>query len=129
MRDESIDLTSVRDSGEVRRVSRDYVLVRLQPVYASTVHGTQGERRTPRWRGRRSTERASTSALPAGGAGTWRSRSLAPTRTCSNIGATIMRETAALTIQDAMSEAEAELQRSACARALEASGPSVGPHS
>ncbi|MCR2784142.1 MULTISPECIES: hypothetical protein [unclassified Microbacterium] len=43
IRDESIDLTSVSDGGEIRRVSRDYALDHLQPAYASAVHGIQGE--------------------------------------------------------------------------------------
>lgn len=41
--DESIDLASVSDSGEIRRVSRDCALNHLQLAYASTVHGIQGE--------------------------------------------------------------------------------------
>lgn len=43
IREQGIDLASSSDSGELRRVSAEYVLEHLQLAYASTVHGIQGE--------------------------------------------------------------------------------------
>jgi exodeoxyribonuclease V alpha subunit len=40
---DTIDLVSPSDSGERRRVTRDYALQHLQLAYASTVHGIQGD--------------------------------------------------------------------------------------
>ncbi|HSC97277.1 MAG TPA: AAA family ATPase [Casimicrobiaceae bacterium] len=122
--DGSIDLASVSDSGEIRRVSRDYALDHLQLAYASTVHGIQGE-----------TTDAAVVGPDVDAAGLYvgltrgRHQNIAVTiaRTdedaLSNIGATMMRGTTELTIQDAMRAAEAELRRAARERALEASGP------
>jgi hypothetical protein len=40
---DSIDLTAVNDSGDVRRVHRHYAAEHLHLAYATTVHGIQGE--------------------------------------------------------------------------------------
>ncbi|WP_100811811.1 MULTISPECIES: AAA family ATPase [unclassified Microbacterium] len=40
---DTIDLVSPADSGERRRVTRDYALEHVQLAYASTVHGIQGD--------------------------------------------------------------------------------------
>lgn len=40
---ETIDLVSPADSGERRRITRDYALDHVMLAYASTVHGVQGE--------------------------------------------------------------------------------------
>lgn len=128
--DDSIDLTSVSDSGEIRRVSRAYALDHLQLAYASTVHGIQGE-----------TTDAAVVGPDVDAAGLYvgltrgRQQNTAITiaRTdqdaISNIGATMMRGTTELTIQDAMRAAEADLRRAARTRSLEASAPWVAPSS
>ncbi|MFD4958434.1 AAA family ATPase [Microbacterium sp. NPDC058389] len=43
VRESFVDLVSVNDSGEVRRVSAEYAREHLQLAYASTVHGVQGD--------------------------------------------------------------------------------------
>jgi ATP-dependent exoDNAse (exonuclease V) alpha subunit len=128
--DESIDLVSVCDSGEIRRVSRDYALEHLQLAYASTVHGIQGD-----------TTDAAVVGPDVDAAGLYvgltrgRHQNIAVTiaRTeqdaISTIGATMMRGTTELSIQDAMRGAEAELRHAARARSLEATGPWVAPNS
>ncbi|KRA24068.1 hypothetical protein ASD65_06240 [Microbacterium sp. Root61] len=128
--DDSIVLTSVSDSGELRRVSRDYALDHLQLAYASTVHGIQGE-----------TTDAAVVGPDVDAAGLYvgltrgRHQNIAVTiaRTdpdaISNIGATMMRGTTELTIQDAMRAAEAELRRAARERELRASSPWTTPSS
>lgn len=128
--DASIDLASVGDSGEIRRVSREYALDHLQLAYASTVHGIQGE-----------TTDAAVVGPDVDAAGLYvgltrgRHQNVAVTiaRTdqdaIGNIGATMMRGTTELTIQDAMRAADAELRRAARARSLEASTPGVTPNS
>lgn len=43
IREESFNLASVGDSGELRRVPAEYARERLQLAYASVVHGVQGD--------------------------------------------------------------------------------------
>lgn len=43
IRQEFVDLVSIGDSGELRRVSAEYAGEHLQLAYASTVHGVQGD--------------------------------------------------------------------------------------
>ena len=43
IREEFVDLVSVGDSGELRRVSAEYARGHLQLAYASTAHGVQGD--------------------------------------------------------------------------------------
>ncbi len=43
IRDEFVDLVSIGDSGELRRVSTEYAREHMQLSYASTVHGVQGD--------------------------------------------------------------------------------------
>ncbi|WP_255209223.1 ATP-dependent DNA helicase [Microbacterium oleivorans] len=43
IRDDFVDLVSVGDSGELRRVSAEYAREHVQLSYASTVHGVQGD--------------------------------------------------------------------------------------
>jgi ATP-dependent exoDNAse (exonuclease V) alpha subunit len=43
IRESCVDLVSLGDSGEVRRVSAEYAREHLQLAYASTVHGVQGD--------------------------------------------------------------------------------------
>ena len=43
IRDDFVDLVSVGDSGELRRVSTEYAREHVQLSYASTVHGVQGD--------------------------------------------------------------------------------------
>jgi ATP-dependent exoDNAse (exonuclease V) alpha subunit len=43
IRHDSIDLVSLTDSADIRRVSSDYAALHVHLAYASTVHGIQGE--------------------------------------------------------------------------------------
>lgn len=131
MDDESMLLRSVNDSGDVRKVTRDYALEHVQLAYASTVHGIQGE-----------TVDASIVGPDVDAAGLYvgltRGRmhneviTVAHTGRAAraNVAATMLRGTTELTIQDAVRAARAEMQRAAQVRARDeafAHGPHAVP--
>lgn len=131
IRDESVDLTSVDDSGELRRVSVEYAREHLQLAYASTVHGVQGD-----------TADASVVGPDVDAAGLYVgltrgrvhnvavvvARTDAVAREC--LVESMQRGTPELTMQDALRAAQAEMRRSARAReAATSTGPVVGASS
>ncbi|WP_345802965.1 AAA family ATPase [Microbacterium sp. AZCO] len=130
IRDDGITLMSTSDSGELRRVSLDYALEHVQLAYASTVHGIQGE-----------TTDAAIVGPDVDAAGLYvgltrgRHHNVAITvahddeEAIANLGATMMRGATELTIQDAMHAADAELQRAARERAIQASASWATPRS
>jgi len=130
IRDDGITLMATSDSGELRRVSLDYALEHVQLAYASTVHGIQGE-----------TTDAAVVGPDVDAAGLYvgltrgRHQNTAITvarddeEAIANLGATMMRGTTELTIQDAMRAADAELQRAARERAIQASASWAAPRS
>ncbi|MFB7894682.1 AAA family ATPase [Microbacterium sp. NPDC056044] len=128
IRESSVDLVSVSDSGEVRRVSTEYAREHLQLAYASTVHGVQGD-----------TADASVVGPDVDAAGLYVgltrgrvhnvaivvARTDAAAREC--LAESMQRGTTELTMQDAVRAAEAELRRAAQNReAAMATGPVVG---
>lgn len=130
IRDDVITLASASDSGELHGVSREYALEHVQLAYASTVHGIQGE-----------TTDAAVVGPDVDAAGLYvgltrgRHQNIAITvartdeEAIAQVGATMMRGTTELTIQDAMRAAEAELRRAARERELQASAPWTTPRS
>lgn len=128
IREESVDIVSVGDSGELRRVSAEYAREYLQLAYASTVHGVQGD-----------TADASVVGPDVDAAGLYvgltRGRVHNVAITVARTDATALeclaesmqRGTPELTMQDAVRAAEAELRRAARNRdAAMATGPVVG---
>jgi exodeoxyribonuclease V alpha subunit len=129
IREEFVDLVSVGDSGELRRVSAEYAREDLQLAYASTVHGVQGD-----------TADASVVGPDVDAAGLYVgltrgrvhnvaivvARTDAAAREC--LAESMQRGTPELTMQDAVRAAQAEMRRAARARDLAAmaSGPVVG---
>ncbi len=129
IREEFVDLVSVGDSGELRRVSAEYAREHLQLAYASTVHGVQGD-----------TADASVVGPDVDAAGLYvgltRGRvhnvaivvaqTDAPAR--DRLAESMQRGTPELTMQDAVRAAQAEMRRAARARDLAAmaTGPVVG---
>lgn len=124
IREDFIDLVSITDSGELRRIPAQYALENLQLAYASTVHGIQGE-----------TADASVAGPDVDAAGLYvgltrgRIHNLAITVARNdaaaqiNVAESMLRGTPELTMQDAVHAAEAELRRAAGERAL---APAVG---
>ena len=123
---DAITLVSASDSGDLRRVSRDYALGQVQLAYASTVHGIQGD-----------TTDAAVVGPDVDAAGLYvgltrgRHQNVvvavagSDEEAIAHIGATMMRGTTELTIQDAMRAADAELRRAAREKALEPCGRGV----
>lgn len=132
IREDSVDLVSVGDSGELRRVSGEYAREHLQLAYASTVHGVQGD-----------TADASVVGPGVDAAGLYVgltrgrvhniaivvARTDAAAREC--LAESMQRGTPALTMEDAVRAARAEMWRAARVRDLAAvvTGPVSGsPH-
>lgn len=128
IRQEFVDLVSVGDSGELRRVSAEYAREHLRLAYASTVHGVQGE-----------TADASVVGPDVDAAGLYVgltrgrvhniaivvARTDAASREC--LAESMQRGTPELTLQDAVRAAQAEMRRAARTReAAVWSGPVVG---
>jgi hypothetical protein len=129
IRGEFVDLVSVGDSGELRRVSAEYAREHVQLAYASTVHGVQGD-----------TADASVVGPDVDAAGLYVgltrgrlqnvtivvARTDAAAREC--LAESMQRGTPELTMQDAARAAQAEMRRAARARDLAAmaTGPVVG---
>ncbi|MFI8593832.1 AAA family ATPase [Microbacterium sp. NPDC078428] len=126
--EESVDLVSVGDSGEFRRVSAEYAREHLQLAYASTVHGVQGD-----------TADASVVGPDVDAAGLYVgltrgrvhnvaivvARTDAAARDC--LAESMQRGTPELTMRDAVRAAQAELRRAARDREVTvATGPVVG---
>lgn len=126
IRDDVITLASASDSGEMRAVTREYALEHVQLAYASTVHGIQGE-----------TTDAAVVGPDVDAAGLYvgltrgRHHNIAITvartdeEAIAQVGATMMRGTTELTMQDAMRAAHSELRRAA--RERETSAPRTPP--
>lgn len=129
IREEFVDLVSVGDSGELRRVSAEYAREHLQLAYALTVHGVQGD-----------TADASVVGPDVDAAGLYvgltRGRmhniAIVVARTDAaareRLAESMQRGTPELTMQDAVRAAQAEVRRAARARDLAAmaTGPVVG---
>lgn len=128
IRDGSVSLISVSDSGEVARVSTEYAREHLQLAYASTVHGVQGD-----------TADASVVGPDVDAAGLYvgltRGRlsnvAIVVARTdaaaCECLAESMQRGTPELTMQDAVRAAQAEMRRTARNReAAVATAPVVG---
>ncbi|MDN3496298.1 AAA family ATPase, partial [Planococcus sp. APC 4015] len=124
IRDDGITLVSASDSGELRGVSREYALEHLQLSYASTVHGIQGE----------TTDAAVVGpGVDAAGLyvgltrGRHQNTAITVARTddeaIAQVGATLMRGTTELTIQDATRAAHAELRQAAREPEIQPSAP------
>ncbi|WP_298941701.1 AAA family ATPase [uncultured Microbacterium sp.] len=128
IRDDFVDLVSVGDSGELRRVSAEYAREHVQLSYASTVHGVQGD-----------TADASVVGPDVDAAGLYvgltRGRvhnaaivvagTDAAAREC--LAESMQRGTPELTMQDAVRAAAAELRRAARERDVTVwTGPVVG---
>lgn len=128
IRESSVDLVSVGDSGEMARVSTGYAREHLQLAYASTVHREQGE-----------TAHASVVGPDVDAAGLYVgltrgrahnvavvvARTDAAAREC--LAAAMLRGTPELTMQDAVRAAQTELRRAARNRqAAMVTGPVVG---
>ncbi|WP_458042314.1 MULTISPECIES: AAA family ATPase [Bacteria] len=131
IREDSVDLASVRDSGELRRVSAEYAREHLQLAYASTVHGVQGD-----------TADASVVGPDVDAAGLYvgltRGRvhnvAIVVARTDAaareHLAESMRRGTPELTMQDAVRAAQAEMRRASRDReAAMATGSVVGPPS
>ncbi|MFK4834529.1 AAA family ATPase [Microbacterium sp. ZW T2_14] len=131
IREHTIMLVSANDSGELRQVTKDYVLEHLQLAYASTVHGIQGE-----------TVDASFVGPDVDAAGLYvgltRGRlhnevvAVASTDRAAQakVAASMLRGGTELTMQDAVRAADAELRRAARSRHEAAmAGPFVAPGS
>ncbi|WP_231917860.1 AAA family ATPase [Microbacterium pygmaeum] len=135
IRDDVITLESASISGELNGVSRGYAIEHLQLAYATTVHGIQGE-----------TMDAAVVGPDVEAAGLYvgltrgRDQNVAITvartdeEAIAQVGATMMRGTTELTIQDAMRAAIVELRWAARERELQpsahrtasSSSPSLG---
>lgn len=128
IRDDFVDLVSVGDSGELRRVSTEYAREHVQLSYASTVHGVQGD-----------TADASMVGPDVDAAGLYVgltrgrvhnsaivvARTDAAAREC--LAESMQRGIPELTMQDAVRAAAAELRRAARERdAVVWTGPAVG---
>ncbi|HYP74187.1 MAG TPA: hypothetical protein VEP72_08860, partial [Microbacterium sp.] len=112
--EDSVDLVSVGDSGELARVSAEYAREHLQLAYSSTVHGVQGD-----------TADASVVGPDVDAAGLYVgltrgrvhnsaivvARTDAEAREC--LAESMQRGTPELTMQDAVHAAAAELRRAA----------------
>lgn len=125
--DEFVDLVSVGDSGELRRVSAEYAREHVQLSYASTVHGVQGD-----------TADASVVGPDVDAAGLYVgltrgrvhnsavvvARTDAAAREC--LAESMQRGIPELTMQDAVRAAQAEMRRAARDREKSvATGPAV----
>ncbi|KAA9147224.1 AAA family ATPase [Microbacterium lushaniae] len=117
IREDTILLRSINDSGELRQITPDYATEHLQLAYASTVHGIQGE-----------TVDASIVGPDVDAAGLYvgltrgrvHNEVIAVARTepaaRANIAACMLRGSTELTMQDAVRAAQAELARAARTR-------------
>jgi hypothetical protein len=128
IREEFVDLVSVSDSGELRRVSAEYAREHLQLAYASTVHGVQGDTADASVVGPDvdaaelyvglTRGRVSNVAIVV-------ARTDAAARDC--LAESMQRGTPELTMRDAVRAAQAEVRRAARSReAAMATGPVVG---
>lgn len=129
IRVEHVDLVSVSDSGEFRRVSAEYAREHLHLAYASTVHGVQGD-----------TADASVVGPDVDAAGLYVSltrgrvhnTAIVVARTGAEarerLAESMQRGTPELTMQDAVHAAAAEVRRAARVRDVAAAttGPVVG---
>ncbi|WP_448655897.1 AAA family ATPase [Microbacterium lacticum] len=128
IRDESVDLVSVGDSGELARVSADYAREHLQLAYASTVHGVQGD-----------TAEASVVGPGVDAAGLYvgltrgrlHNAAIVVARTDAEVldrlADAMQRGTPELTMQDAVRAVASELRRAAREQTVQpAAGPIVG---
>lgn len=116
----TLNLVSPRDSGERRRISRDYALEHVQLAYATTVHGVQGD-----------TVDASIVGPDVDAAGLYVGLTRGRQRNdvvviarseaagVEALASTMLRGMTEVTVNDAIRAAEAELRRAARERALQ----------
>ncbi|WP_307858597.1 AAA family ATPase [Microbacterium flavescens] len=131
IREHSIMLTSVYDSGELRKVTEDYALDHLQLAYASTVHGIQGETVDASFVGPDVDAAGLYVGLTRGRLHNEALVVASNDRTArAKVAASMLRGGTELTMQDAVRAADAELRRAARTRHDAAmTGPFVAPGS
>jgi len=131
IREHTITLASVSDSGDVRQVTKDYALDHLQLAYASTVHGIQGETVDASFVGPDVDAAGLYVGLTRGRIHNEMVAVASSDRVAqATVAASMLRGGTELTMQDAARAADAELRRAARARHDAAmTGPFVAPGS
>lgn len=131
IREHTIMLVSVYDSGELRKVTEDYALDHLQLAYASTVHGIQGETVDASFVGPEVDAAGLYVGLTRGRLHNEAVVVASTERTAqAKVAASMLRGGSELTMQDAVRAADAELRRAARTRHEAAmAGPFVAPGS
>jgi len=121
---DTIDLVAPTDSGERRRITRDYALDHVLLAYASTVHGIQGETADEAIVG----PDVDAAGLYVGlTRGRHHNEAIAIGRTDAaareHLAATMLRGSTEVTINDSVRAAEGELRRAARSQASQSAAP------